>query len=309
MRDAVIRKMWTTAVAAFGIFAASAAFAQDPSPVTVDDIVVVGVSERAISDYAAPLLEPARLGRFEGQIARWKTPVCLRVIGGTQTANDALQRKVAQTIRDLGVGLARPRCSPNAIIVLAAEAERFAAVFAERYRARFFREGRSEQAGFARPSQAVRWRHRTRTAGADGPPVDMSAEEVNGAPRIRGVNSRLTVATMETIDRALVVVDPQKLDLIASDALAEYLAFVILIDMPPGAGMEARAGMDAGVGTVGRSTILNLFEDPAARLTDWDRAFIAALYRSAPNQRFLDQAAEIERRMRSQLIVGAPARD
>lgn len=268
---------------------------QDASPWTVDDIVVAGVTEQAVSDYAAPLLEPARLGRFEGQIARWKTPVCLRVIGGPPAANDALQRKVARTISDLGVGLARPRCSPNAIIVIAADADRFAAVFAERYRARFFLEGRSEQIGFARPSQAVRWRHRTRTAGADGPPVDMSAEEVNGAPRIRGVNSRLTVATMETIDRALIVLDPRKLDLIASDALAEYLAFVILIDMPPAAGE-----------TVGGSTILNLFSDPAARLTDWDRAFIAALYRSAPNQRFLDQASEIERRMRTRLISGTP---
>lgn len=291
-------KVWTAVLGVtLGVCIASTARAQEAAPTTVDDIVVTGVSEGAITTYVSPLLEPARLGRFEGQIARWKTPVCLRVIGATLDANTALQAKVARAIADLGVAVGRPRCSPNAIVVIAAEADRFAAVFAQRYRARFFERGRSEQASFARPSQPVRWRHRTRTSGADGPSVDTSADQVNGAPRIRGVNSRLTVATMETIDRAMVVVDPQKLDLIASDALAEYLAFVILIDMPPGAGMDGS----------GRSTVLRLFDDPAARLTDWDRAFVAALYRSRPNQRFHDQAAEIEQRMRQRLIRASAA--
>ena len=294
MQSGVIRNVWLATVMTLNAFIASTAGAQDTTPTTVDDIVVTGVSERAIADYAAPLLEPARLGRFEGQIARWKTPICLRVIGGTQAANDALQHKIVGTISDLGVSVGRRRCSPNAIVVVAAEADRFAAAFAERYRARFFLEGRSEQASFAQPSQAVRWRHRTRMAGADGPPVDTAAEQVNGAPRIRGVNSRLTVATMETIDRAMIVVDPARLDLIASDALAQYLAFVILIDMPP--------GVEPG----GRSTILNLFDDPSSRLTDWDRAFVSALYRSAPNQRFHHQAAEIEGRMRQRLTSGSP---
>lgn len=272
------------------------ASAQEGPPTAVEDIVVHGVTGRAVDDYVGPLLEPARLGRFEGQIARWKTPVCLRIIGGTLETNQALQAKVTRTISDLGVGLGRPRCSPNAIIVIAAEADRFAAIFAERYRSRFFEQQRAEQATFARPSQAVRWRHRTRTAGADGPPVDEALEQMNGAPVLRSVNSRLTVATMETIDRAMVVVDPAKLDMIASDALAQYLAFVILVDVPPGVQGE------------GRRSILNLFDAPDTRLTDWDRAFVSTLYRSAPNQRFHAQADEISDRMQ-RALAQAPASD
>lgn len=270
---------------------------QTPESVTpnvVDDVIVTGVSPAAVDAFVDGLTEPARLGRHEGQIARWRDPVCLRVIGGALETNEALKAKIEKAMVELGGVTGRTRCTANAIVVVAAEADRFAAVFAQRYRARFFQQGRHEQSGFISPSRAVRWRHRTRTAGAASA-SNNDVEKVGNAPQIRGSGSRLTIPTIETIDRALLVVDPARLNLIASDALAEYLAFVILVDVPP------------GVQTVGRQTILNLFDDTSTRLSSWDRAFVEALYESAPNQRFLSQSAQIQRLMQRRMSGIAPA--
>lgn len=267
---------------------------ESAAPNVVDDVVVTGVSPAAVDAFVDGLTEPARLGRHEGQIARWRDPVCLRVIGGALETNAALEAKIDKAMVDLGGVTGRTRCTPNAIVVVAAEADRFAAVFAQRYRARFFQRGRYEQSGFISPSRAVRWRHRTRTAGAASA-SNSDVEKVGGAPQIRGSGSRLTVPTIEMIDRALLVVDPARLDLIASDALAEYLAFVILVDVPP------------GVETEGRQTILNLFDDGSARLSPWDRAFVEALYESAPNQRFLSQSNQIQRLMQRRMSGVAAA--
>jgi hypothetical protein len=147
---------------------------------------------------------------------------------------------------------------------------------------------------FLQTPRAVRWWHVSETVGADGLSLagDASRGGLGNAPRVRSNGSMLTGNTREDLVQAIVIVDARRVQGAQLAALADYVAFVALAQINPGAS------------TADYPTILNLFNGtqanasgPAA-LTQWDQAFLDALYRTqrnAPSQR--QQKAEIARRM------------
>jgi hypothetical protein len=248
---------------------------QDPPADIVPDVVVRGVSPDAVGRFVGGLTLPGEHGRFQGQVARWDDRLCVEVSGGVPKVNAYLTAQIAANFASLEIPHQAPGCDPTVAVVITRDADLFAETFADRNRRRMFEGRPAAVEAFVGPSRPVRWRHLVRT----------DQQVLPG--------SRLQMATVRSVQQSVIVVDAGRASAPPLDALAAYLAFVALVDMP------------AQPETGGQRTILSLFDEAVPNgpraLTHWDRAFIRALYRVTPDVAFGFQQTEIEGRMRQEL--------
>jgi len=269
------------------------------APDTVEDITVTAANAAAVDAFVSELLEPARLGRNAGQLARWKDRLCVRVIGATPEVNTRLGEQITDAFESLHAPVQEGYCRrPNVMVVIADNAGGFARVVGQRYSNRLFANRRQDIAEFADPARPVRWQHRTQTASLNTSAASAAMGDSWGVPGGDLPNTRLKLSTAEEIDRALIVVDSRRLGEVPSRGLAAYVAFAVLLDMPQ---LPDVTGAD---------TILNLFEPGGPTdLTAWDRALIDGVYAIGDGQPFSNQEDQIVRRMRRSLsaAVETPA--
>ena len=202
-----------------------------------------------------------------GQIGRFDERVCPGVMniqpGPAQIINDQIARAAFR----VGLPVGRPGCRPNVLVIFVRDSDRFApALVAEhprvfRHHVVETRNGRQLMEEFSRPGRVVRWWHLT-----------VLESEGYGASRIR--------SDVETdIIYSLLLVDLDRLGNVNLGTLGDYIAMTAL----------ARLSPDAQVGST--DTILNLFSDmeqgvvPTPSLTEWDVAYLQALYGAHLNVR------------------------
>jgi hypothetical protein len=246
----------------------------------VPDVVVRGVSRDAVGRFVGGLTVPGEHGRFEGQVARWDERLCVEVTGAVPEVNHYLTDQIAANLTSLDVPHGQPGCDATVAVVVTPDADLFARTFARQNRRRLF-EGRQQAVdAFVAPSRPVRWRHLVRT---DQRPLP---------------GSRLKMATVRVVQQTIIVVDAQRASAPPLDALAAYLAFIAMVDLP------------SEPATDGQRTILSLFDetdpDRPHALTRWDRAFVRALYRVTPDVNFGFQQSEIAGRMRREIETPTP---
>lgn len=262
--------------------------------VAVPDVVVTAPSRRAVQSYVEAVADPGERGTNRGQIARWNDPICVRVIGGAYADNVRLAEAMNAVYVSLDRRLARPRCQPNVMVVVADDAAGFSRVFASRYSNRFFRQHRQPQRAFATATAPVRWEHRTYVGSPERQSTTVTGPLPSGQESIGLANSLITQSTAERIDRAMIVVDARQIDVVPLESLAAYLTFVSLVNMP----------LDAP--TPERASILDLFDSERQGpvepgLTAWDRAFLDSLYAIPVDKLFGMQRQELAMRMANTL--------
>ena len=263
-------------------------------PDVVDDVVVRGASRDAIGRFVGGVTVPGEHGQFQGQVARWGSNLCVSVVGGLPEVNAYLTGQITANFRSLDIPHADPGCEPTVAVVISNEADAFAQDYANRMRNRMFENRREAVARFVGPPRPVRWRHAVRTGPVGQNPRRDPLGDQRDALIGRLPGSRLKVATARGITQAMVVVDAERASGAPLDALAAYIAFVTVLDLPA----------DPEIGA--QRTILSLFDeaagaDRAKALTRWDRAFITALYGMNADRTFGFQQSEIESRMRRAL--------
>ncbi|MGX1803841.1 hypothetical protein ACWIDJ_16105, partial [Brevundimonas naejangsanensis] len=93
--------------------------------------------------------------------------------------------------------------------------------------------------------------------------------------------SRLRTNVRDDLARVTVIVDFTRTGHVQSAALVDYIAFIALAQVNPDGDLR------------GQDTILNLFERPSdyRAMTQWDRDYLAALYRATPNRPSLQAQA------------------
>ena len=142
--------------------------------------------------------------------------------------------------------------------------------------------------------RAVRWWHISETFGQNGISLagDASQGGMSNAPVARVNGTRLTSNTREDLTRVIIIVDANRVQGVQLAALADYVSMVALAQINPHAS------------TTDYPTIMNLFSGTQANagaptaMTQWDQAFLDALYKSARNTvNPAQQRAEIARRM------------
>lgn len=292
---------------------AAAAAAQETSPAETppnpnlpeDRIVVIGQMPEGqnlreyVSDFVAEVARPVgNSGNFG--YARWDGRICVGVENIARDAAQYIADRISQVALEVGLRPGEPGCAPNIAIVFSVDGAALATYLAESEPSMFrpfagtggTMHGLHALEEFTTSDAAVRWWQISMVVDWAG---NIAIELPNlghlppcyGEVRIcvSGSNSRITNAVRDELWAAYVIVDVTKLDGANWGQMADYLAMVSLAQIAPDA--------DA----TGYDTILNLFhtQSRAYGMTDWDRAYLQALYEFEPHRMPEQQRGAITR--------------
>ena len=264
----------------------NAPLAQDPPAAELAEVVVEGqrgleATRRFVRSIAPPV--------GDRSMARWTGPVCVGVLGMRASAAQMMADRISDWAHSLGLTIDSPGCEPNIVVVATDDADRTARDLVAS-RPRQFRVGVSGAdrgagalAAFRHNDLPVRWWHVALPTNPDtGLPAvrlpgavpsagsgELSRPSDFGTTGVSVAGSRLSRRIRDDLQQAIVVFDVDVLDSVGFGQLADFVSMVALahIDM-------------RGDATIVPS-ILNLFDaasEPEPTLTEWDRAFLKALY-------------------------------
>lgn len=227
--------------------------------------------------------------------ARWQGRVCVGVHNLDSTAAQYIVDRISRLAVEVGLEPGEPGCAPDVIVFFTTDGQDLAASLVENEPALFRPPGRigtnlglAALDKFATSERPVRWWH-----------VSMPVDARTGQPAIRlpqsdrvpvisvAGPSRLHSGIRDAMRRAIIIVDSTKLSGTTWQELGDYLAFVSLAQIDPGANPS------------GFDSILNLFRNPAGYtgLTDWDRSYMRALYEFDQERGPQLQASQVASRM------------
>lgn len=261
-----------------GFMAVQATASQPPVQETtrIDDIVV---SARRDADQIRSFLDDISLPERSLNTARFFQKVCVGVINLRQDAAQLIADRVSLVAEEVGLEAGEPGCAPNILVIASNDGAGLARGMVQRSRRAFDPGGsgmvrnRSALQAFQSGDSAIRWWH-------VAVPVDahtgQRAVRLPGedAPVVTGSNSRLRSELRHDIARVIVVVDISKLDGLHFEQVADYVSMVSL------------SQVDAGGNFEGYDSILSLLADnpQVQQLTEWDEAYLKALYSAELNQ-------------------------
>lgn len=246
--------------------------------VRLEDVEVTGRRlVDMIDDFVGDVAAPVR-GRG---MARWNRTVCVGAVNFQPAMAHYITDRVSTVAEDLGLSAGGAGCSPNILIIGTDDAKALANLMVEKNR-RTFRPGPT---GTDHGSDAL---NNFRTSDAPirwwqvAVPVDSHTGDI--AVRLPGHDapqtstfaaSRLSTQIVDSLVRAIVIVDMTKLEGLNSLQLSDYIAMVSLAQIDPEAD------------TSRFHSILNVAGDPlqAETLTDWDVAYLDGLYSAQRTQK------------------------
>ena len=275
-------------LATSGVSAQEAVPAASASEDSTEEIVVTGdqSEDSRLREYAADFV--VEIGDPTSSVhgyARWRKSICVGVVNAPTT--DGAQF-IAERVGDIGVDVGltpqEPGCAPNIVIVFAPDAAAVARQWVDS-NPRLFRpfagEGGTTQGiaaleTFTTSDAPVRWWQISMVVDWSGQPAFSTQTQpefgikgpLTGQVSVAGPNSNIVNGVEGELTQAYVIVDTRKLGRVTWDQLADYAAMVALAQVDPGG---SAAGYDS---------ILNLFESSTSvgGITDWDRAYLRALY-------------------------------
>ncbi|MBI1401102.1 hypothetical protein [Hyphomonas sp.] len=258
-----------------------------------EKVVVTARKPAETQNYVAQVTAPPH---GTEQLARWDDRICVGVSGVKAAQAQFIADRVSQRALEVGLRTGKPGCSPEITILVTTEPEvligamqeKYANLFAVSSEKRVGTLGKSAFEQFKTEERPVRWWHVSETRGADGTRISGEARQgvadgVVGAPTVRSEGSRLRSATRQDLSHAIIVVDANLVQGVSMDSLADYIAFVALMQADPNGN------------TTGIETIMNLFrvdlgDKRPMQMTDWDKDFLRALYSMPRNTVSLTQA-------------------
>lgn len=274
----------------------AAAARQDPAAagpaVQLEDVVVSGRTlDRLIRDFVGEVAEPNR----NRGLARWTDRVCVGVANLDAEVAQYLTDRISTVATDIGLTAGAPGCTPNILVVATDDAQGLARRLTGERRRAFRMGGAGMDRGgaalrdFVATDRPVRWWQMampidSETGGrAVRIPGDCEGVQCAGgensvlafAPQIKVfAASRVRTQIVDSLLRAVVIVDVDDVQNVSALQLADYIAMVSLAQIDP----------DADTGSY--ASILNVFDAPGSSdsLTDWDRAYLDGLYAAERNQ-------------------------
>jgi hypothetical protein len=265
-----------------GVAAIAPAADNTAAPATPDDIDTVLVQGKRVPVRKSIVTFVTGITRLEGDlVSRWRDPVCPYIVTTSEKLRDYVRERLLEIAESVPVRSTRKAdCAPNLFIVLTPDPDEFVEQWKQRDGGMFRWKPR---AGVTRSeSGPVRTWHRADLEPADGSPIKTQDGQPPGF-KMRG--SRIEVNAMEAMSVAVILIDANAIAQVTPQQLADYIA------------MRSFAKVDVTADLSSTPTILKLFAPeggaPAA-ITDFDRAFLRALYRttySPANQRLAISAS------------------
>ncbi len=246
----------------------------------LDSIVVTGRRDEALRRFVESLAQTGPTG----QLARWRHTICPAIVGIEPTQAERMAQRIADVAQSVGLIQASSHCRPTMLIIVVPDPGELAAQLAGKYPVTLGHDGRWRLKRFVESQQPVRWLALTDPCGGG---------YGCGLP-----NSHIVLSTKPTFTGIVVIVDARRLPGYSLGELSDYLALVTLSNPPS----ERQPPPDS---------ILSMFDRPRPpgaqyELTQYDRAFLAGLYKVPLDQRARSQQTSIVSRMNKSLDDGEP---
>lgn len=249
----------------------------------LDDIVVVG---RQLDVYVREFVNEVAAPARQRGLARWRDNLCVGVVNLNPATGQIIADRVSEVALDVGLTPGMPGCSPNIVVIAAADG-RSVAEDLVRTQTQAFRLGTTKTDmgsaalhAFQTEERPVRWWMTSMptdsNTGTRAIRLPGQIDPATGQPTPPVIKvfaaSRLNSQVRDDVIRAVVIIDMDKAAGSTINQLADYVAMVSLAQIDPEA--DARA----------YPTILNLFSDVDAPsgMTDWDMTYLRALYATHP---------------------------
>ncbi|MBN9481562.1 MAG: hypothetical protein J0I52_15100 [Bordetella sp.] len=257
--------------------ALAGAVSQEPeAPTQVGDIVVQG---RRIDDQVRRFIDEVAASPTGRGPARWRDRICVGVANIRGDAAQYVVDRVSQAALDIGLDPGEPGCQPNILIIGASDGAAMARGLVDARRNVFWPGGsgmnrsRAALEAFQQSDRAVRWWHIST-------PIDSQTGQLavrlpgEEAPTVSRTGAgRLRTTIRNDLNRVIIILDLAQAEGLNFQQLADYVAMVALAQVDP----------DADVGDY--DSVLGLFADAGIQgLTDWDKAYLKALYAAELNQ-------------------------
>jgi len=277
-----------------------------PAPGAPGELEIVVTGERGrLAQRIDAFVASVTAETGNSQVARWDRRVCLNIVGVSAGQRDFFGAEIAAAGAPVGLEILPNRsCETSAYVIFSANPDRLLSRLGETH-PRFFGDIPLDRRRELRSaSSPVRWLSHAQLRGAAGEmPSAFSADIGKGGvertvPALRAIPSRLQNGSRMDLQSMIAIVDTSQLAGVSNRSLAAFLAMVVLGNVRP----------DYRVSEA--NSILSLFEaaGPGALVTDglteWDRAYLQALYAGASNLSSVQRMQRIAGTMERRLIAG-----
>lgn len=279
------------------------------APTSADPVITVEaerLTERQVEAKARDFVRDVLPVPSFGQYARWTQPVCPKVTGIAPVYAAIVEARVRAAAKTAGVPLAGSGCRTNLSITFSEDAKVTAGVIARRKPKLVAKLDSVQRDRLLNAALPVRWWHVSEPTDGSGGGVTPLATALMSAPdadalakslpigpdtiMTNGYNSSLLDTNLRLgVTSAVVVVDIPLATGKPLDAVADYVALVALAParLPP-----EQPDVPSIIGLFGS-------DGGAKALTEWDKAYLASLYRMQ-----LNRSASLQR---GQLVSGIKA--
>lgn len=238
----------------------------------------------------------AQVTRADGDlIGRWRDSLCPLVAGLSDAQNEFVRSRLLEIEAKVRERSANPgsKCKPNVFVIITDDADGVLAGWKEHDASMFFWKTREDLLHATEAGPVRIWHNAVELRSDDGPWVYQDIGPKRAVKQGRLKDSRIVASAKEAISAVVVLLDAKKIGKVTLAQTADYIAMVSLSQI------DLRADLGA------TNTILKLFSDaqtgtPPATLTDWDYAFLNALYRVgyySPMHQRMDVSARMSREL------------
>ena len=275
---------------------AAASTPAPPAQPSQQAIVVQGRRnvQRQIHDFVRALTDvpPA------GQISRFDWAVCPAAVGLSKRQNAEVADRMRAVATAAGMRVGKPGCKANALVVVSDNAQKFVDWLKDNAPEYFIGVSPKEKALLKHAGNAAAWHIEGRTD-QDGVGVTRDSDSGMFISSRTDVPSRISTNDHPSFETAIVVLDGRALGGLTVVQLADYAAMRAFAKTDPSR-LEKPAA----------PTILTLLDTPIGgavpiTLTEWDLAYLKALYGSTTNRLAGQQSGEMAQKMAKDL-KGSP---
>jgi hypothetical protein len=228
-----------------------------------------------------------------GQYARWTQPVCPKVSGLAEVYDALVEERVRRIAETAGVPLAKSGCRANLLIVFSADARITADVIVRRKPKQVAKLDSVHRERLMKSALPVRWWHVLQPTDGSGAAVVPMATALSSAPPA----GEKPLADVMPVGPDTIMTNDYNSSLVDTNLRLGVTSAVVLVDIPLSIGKPLNAVADyvALIALApaklppdepGVPSILGLFGSDyrAKTLTQWDKAYLAALYRIELNR-------------------------
>ncbi len=257
----------------------------------VEDDTIIVTGERTVQEIAGGFVDGTiaapKGGRFEGQYARFNSPVCPAFYGLSEKTDRAMERRIAGVAKAAGIATGRANCKPNLFVVVIDDGPGAIDILRKRHHRIFGSLPIYQRDRLVKSNGPVYgWKAVSASEASGGSPiiddkgaaspavVDAIDQQGQLPSAVRGRQSLIKKAVQQSMNAAYLLIERKALADLTLVQIADFAAVYSLIEVD----------IKSGASEAGAETVLTLFEDrkagrqPEDSVTEWDLMLLHALY-------------------------------